>query len=127
MAGGHYYRADSHTRTYGALGAFATGWAAPTWRPPWPWEAWFKVPSTIKFEYQGFPGWQQRPDFTPSAGSAWTGPLLRHGIRRRGHRPALHGRAHDHDQHGHQAGGKCGYMEPDQKTLDTLKGGLSGV
>jgi 3-isopropylmalate/(R)-2-methylmalate dehydratase large subunit len=49
--------ADSHTCTYGALGAFATGvgstdaaagMATGT--------AWFKVPSSVKFEFAGEPG-----------------------------------------------------------------------
>ncbi|MCL5961288.1 MAG: 3-isopropylmalate dehydratase large subunit [Chloroflexi bacterium] len=49
--------ADSHTCTYGALGAFATGVgstdAAATMALG---EAWLKVPSTIKVVYRGTPG-----------------------------------------------------------------------
>ena len=40
--------ADSHTCTYGALGAFSTGMATG--------EIWFKVPSAIKFVLTGKPG-----------------------------------------------------------------------
>ena len=52
--------ADSHTCTYGALGAFATGVGSTDLAAAMALgEAWFKVPSTIKFEYQGKlpPGW----------------------------------------------------------------------
>ncbi|MFH0811230.1 MAG: 3-isopropylmalate dehydratase large subunit [Pseudomonadota bacterium] len=56
--------ADSHTCTYGALGAFATGvgstdvaYAMMTG------EAWFRVPATIKFVYKGtLPQWVDGKD-----------------------------------------------------------------
>ncbi|MFR2967063.1 MAG: aconitase family protein, partial [Anaerovoracaceae bacterium] len=35
--------ADSHTCTYGALGAFSPEWEAPIWRPAWLPQTWFKV------------------------------------------------------------------------------------
>ncbi len=44
VAGDVIIGADSHTCTYGALGAFSTG------------KAWFKVPSAIKFHLTGKPG-----------------------------------------------------------------------
>jgi 3-isopropylmalate/(R)-2-methylmalate dehydratase large subunit len=57
VAGDAVIGADSHTCTYGALGAFATGigstdMAAGMARG----KAWFKVPSAIKFELAGKPG-----------------------------------------------------------------------
>ena len=51
--------ADSHTCTYGALGAFATGMGSTDLAAAWATgEAWFKVPPTIKFVYRGqLPPW----------------------------------------------------------------------
>jgi 3-isopropylmalate/(R)-2-methylmalate dehydratase large subunit len=46
--------ADSHTCTYGALGAFATGVGSTDVASAMAsGEAWFKIPSTIKFIYKG--------------------------------------------------------------------------
>ena len=46
--------ADSHTRTYGALGAFATGVGSTDMAAGMATgEAWFKVPESIKFVYHG--------------------------------------------------------------------------
>ncbi|MFH1094132.1 MAG: 3-isopropylmalate dehydratase large subunit [Candidatus Omnitrophota bacterium] len=46
--------ADSHTCTYGALGAFATGVGSTDLAAAWATGfCWFKVPKTIKFVYQG--------------------------------------------------------------------------
>ena len=51
--------ADSHTCTYGALGAFATGVGSTDMAAAMATgEAWFKVPETIKFVYYGeMPRW----------------------------------------------------------------------
>ena len=51
--------ADSHTCTYGALGAFATGVGSTDMAAAMATgEAWFKVPSTLRFEYSGkLPPW----------------------------------------------------------------------
>lgn len=51
--------ADSHTCTYGALGAFATGVGSTDMAAAMATgEAWFKVPETIKFVYYGkLPAW----------------------------------------------------------------------
>ncbi|MBM3249086.1 MAG: 3-isopropylmalate dehydratase large subunit [Candidatus Omnitrophica bacterium] len=46
--------ADSHTCTYGALGAFSTGVGSTDLAASWALgKAWFKVPETIKFIYKG--------------------------------------------------------------------------
>jgi 3-isopropylmalate/(R)-2-methylmalate dehydratase large subunit len=46
--------ADSHTCTYGALGAFATGMGSTDLAACWATGySWFKVPQTIKFVYKG--------------------------------------------------------------------------
>ncbi len=49
--------ADSHTCTYGALGAFATGVGSTDLAAAMiSGQAWFRVPRTIRFEYRGKPG-----------------------------------------------------------------------
>lgn len=119
--------ADSHTCTYGALGAFATGVGSTDLAAAMALgEAWFKVPSTIKFEYQGkLPPWVGGKD------------LILHTIGRIGVDGArycamefggeavaqlsMDGRMTMTNM-AIEAGGKCGYMEPDQKTLEYLKG-----
>lgn len=56
--------ADSHTCTYGALGAFATGVGSTDMAAAMATgEAWFKVPETIKFVYYGqLPPWVSGKD-----------------------------------------------------------------
>jgi len=49
--------ADSHTCTYGALGAFSTGVGSTDLSAAWALgESWFKVPPTIRLEFEGEPG-----------------------------------------------------------------------
>ena len=57
--------ADSHTCTYGALGAFATGVGSTDMAAAMATgEAWFKVPESIKFIYYGkIPKWVGGKDF----------------------------------------------------------------
>ena len=121
--------ADSHTCTYGALGAFATGVGSTDLAAAMALgTAWFKVPPTLRFIYEG-------------TLSRWVGgkDLILHTIGSIGVDGALYkamefgGRAVDElSLEGRmtmanmaiEAGAKCGYMEPDAKTqayLDTRK------
>ncbi|MDD4568732.1 MAG: 3-isopropylmalate dehydratase large subunit [Tepidanaerobacteraceae bacterium] len=118
--------ADSHTCTYGALGAFSTGvgstdlaFAMMTGK------CWFKVPETIKFIYHGKPNpWVTGKD------------LILHTIGEIGVDGALYmsmeftGEALSYltvDERltmanmAIEAGGKNGIMEPDEKTLEYIK------
>ena len=57
VAGDAMIGADSHTCTYGALGAFSTGVGSTDMAAAMvTGKAWFKVPSAIKFELVGRPG-----------------------------------------------------------------------
>lgn len=57
VAGDAMIGADSHTCTYGALGAFSTGVGSTDMAAAMvTGKAWFKVPSAIKFELVGKPG-----------------------------------------------------------------------
>ena len=98
--------ADSHTCTYGALGAFASGMGSTdlgaamiTGR------TWLKIPETIKLVYQGkLKPWVSGKDlilFTiGDLGCGW-GPLPGHGIHRACFGPIIHGRSFHHGQYGH--------------------------
>ena len=98
--------ADSHTCTYGALGAFATGVGSTDLGAAMiTGETWFKVPSSIKFVYHGRPRpWVSGKDLIlHTIGDIGVdGALVSgHGIFRAGRYPALHGRPVYHGQHGH--------------------------
>ena len=57
--------ADSHTCTYGALGAFATVWAAPIWLLPWLWVGpglRYLPPSRLNLRDGCVPGSAKGPD-----------------------------------------------------------------
>ena len=63
VAGDAVIGADSHTCTYGALGAFSTGVGSTDMAAGMvTGKAWFKVPSAIRFELVGKPpnGYQAR-------------------------------------------------------------------
>ncbi len=118
--------ADSHTCTYGALGAFATGVGSTDMAAAMATgEAWFKVPETIKFVYHG----KLKP---------WVGgkDLILHTIGDIGVDGARYmameftGEAIDDlSVEGRltmanmaiEAGGKNGIIAPDHKTLDYVK------
>ena len=119
--------ADSHTCTYGALGALATGVGSTDMAAAMATgEAWFKVPETIKFVYDG-----ELQD--------WVGgkDLILYTIGDIGVDGALYksmeftGDAIDELSMAHrmtmsnmaiEAGGKCGLIEPDETTLDYVEG-----
>lgn len=119
--------ADSHTCTYGALGAFATGMGSSDLGVAFALgKAWFKVPETIKFVYTGkLQPWVSGKD------------LILHTIGRVGVEganykvmeftgPAIEGL----DMAGRftmcnmaiEAGGKAGIVNPDKKTEEYVKG-----
>lgn len=118
--------ADSHTCTYGALGAFSTGMGSTDIASAMATgDVWMKVPPTIKFIYHGKLG-------------NWVGgkDLILYTIGDIGVDGALysamefHGRAIDEmDMDGRftmanmaiEAGGKAGIFKVDRKTLDYIK------
>ncbi len=122
--------ADSHTCTYGALGAFATGVGSTDMAAAMATgEAWFKVPATIKFIYRGkLPPWVGGKD------------LILHTIGDIGVDGGLYkaleftGEAIEElDMDGRftmsnmaiEAGAKAGLIAPDATTRDYLKGRAS--
>ncbi len=119
--------ADSHTCTYGALGAFSTGVGSTDLGCAMALgETWFKVPEAIKFVYYGkLPKWVSGKD------------LILYTIGKIGVDGALYcsmeftGEAiGELDMAGRftmcnmaiEAGGKNGIMEPDEKTLAYVEG-----
>ncbi|MBN2150396.1 MAG: 3-isopropylmalate dehydratase large subunit [Candidatus Lokiarchaeota archaeon] len=122
--------ADSHTCTYGALGAFATGMGSTDLGVAFALgKAWLKVPETIKFVYSG----ELRP---------WVSgkDLILHTIGEIGVEGANYkameftGPTIDAlDMAGRftmcnmaiEAGGKAGIMNPDKKTEEYIKGRVS--
>ncbi len=119
--------ADSHTCTYGALGAFATGVGSTDLAAAMViGEAWFKVPSTMRFEYRGaLPRWVGGKDLILFT----IGQIGVSGARYRAMEFAgaaiselsMDGRLTMANM-AIEAGGKCGYVQPDQVTFDYLKG-----
>ncbi|MEW5783637.1 MAG: 3-isopropylmalate dehydratase large subunit [Bacillota bacterium] len=123
--------ADSHTCTYGALGAFATGVGSTDLAAAMALgEAWFKVPSTIRFVFEGtLPPWVGGKDLilytigqigvegARYRAMAFCGPTINN--------LSMDGRLTMANM-AIEAGGKCGYMEPDQITFSYLEGRTGG-
>ncbi|MEX2681199.1 MAG: 3-isopropylmalate dehydratase large subunit [Candidatus Sigynarchaeota archaeon] len=122
--------ADSHTCTYGALGAFATGMGSTDLGVAFALgKAWFKVPGTIKFVYTGkMQPWVSGKD------------LILHTIGKIGVEGANYkvmeftGPAIDEIDMASrftmcnmaiEAGGKAGIVNPDAKTEEYVKGRVS--
>ncbi len=119
--------ADSHTCTYGALGAFATGvgstdLAAAMARG----EAWFKVPGTVQFVYRGkLPPWVGGKDLILFT----IGQIGVEGARYRAmefcgeavEALSMDGRFTMTNM-AIEAGGKCGYVQPDRIAEEYLCG-----
>ncbi len=119
--------ADSHTCTYGALGAFATGVGSTDLAAAMAiGEAWFKVPLTIRFEYNGpLPEWVGGKDLILYT----IGQIGVDGARYRAMEfagPVIEGLSMDGRltmaNMAIEAGGKCGYVQPDDVTFEYLKG-----
>lgn len=118
--------ADSHTCTYGAVGAMATGVGSTDLAAGMALgEAWFKVPSTLKFNYTGkLKKWVSGKDIILHTigkigvdgalyrAMEFTGPAI--------DKLSLEGRLTMTNM-AIEAGAKCGYMEPDEETLAYLK------
>jgi 3-isopropylmalate/(R)-2-methylmalate dehydratase large subunit len=119
--------ADSHTCTYGAVGAFATGVGSTDLAAAMAiGEAWFKVPQTMRFEYNGsLPEWVSGKDLILYT----IGQIGVEGARYRA--MEFTGTAIDElSMDGRltmanmaiEAGGKCGYVQPDKITFAYLDG-----
>lgn len=118
--------ADSHTCTYGALGAFATGVGSTDLAAAMAiGEAWFKVPATIRFEYEGvLPAWVSGKDLILYT----IGRIGVDGARYRAMEfkgsvikdLSIDGRLTMANM-AIEAGGKCGYVQPDETTFHYLE------
>lgn len=118
--------ADSHTCTYGALGAFATGvgstdaaFAMMTGK------AWFKVPPSIKFVYKGrLNKWVSSKDLIlHTIGDIGVDGALYKAMEFTG--PVIDKMSMDArltmSNMAIEAGGKAGLMDPDETTLEYVK------
>ncbi len=119
--------ADSHTCTYGAMGAFATGVGSTDLAAAMALgEAWFKVPSTLKFIYTGeLKRWVGGKDLILfTIGQIGVDGALYRAMEFKGvsiEEMSLDGRLTMANM-AIEAGAKCGYMEPDDKTFTYLEG-----
>ncbi len=114
--------ADSHTCTYGAMGAFATGVGSTDLAAGMALgEAWFRVPATLKFVYEGeLQPWVTGKDIILyTIGLTGVDGALYRAMEFCG--PAIERLSLDErltmTNMAIEAGAKCGYMEPDEKTL----------
>ncbi|MCX5905180.1 MAG: 3-isopropylmalate dehydratase large subunit, partial [Proteobacteria bacterium] len=118
--------ADSHTCTYGALGAFATGVGSTDAAAAMiTGTAWFKIPETIQFVFTGaLKPWVSGKDLilyvigdigvegARYMAMEFTGPAIDH--------LSLEGRLTMANM-AIEAGGKCGIFHPDAKTLEYVR------
>lgn len=118
--------ADSHTCTYGALGAFSTGVGSTDLAAAMAiGEAWFKIPSTLRFEYNGtLPRWVGGKDLILMT----IGSIGVEGARYKAmefvgaaiEALSIDGRLTMANM-AIEAGGKCGYIQPDERTFKYLE------
>ena len=119
--------ADSHTCTYGALSAFATGVGSTDLAAAWiTGKTWFKVPETIKFVYYGkLKPWVTGKDLILyTIGDIGVDGALYRAMEFTGEvieRLSMAERMTMANM-AIEAGGKVGLMVADEKTLEFLKG-----
>ncbi|OCL27792.1 3-isopropylmalate dehydratase large subunit [Orenia metallireducens] len=118
--------ADSHTCTYGALGALATGIGSTDMAAGMATgEAWFKVPETIKFVYKGeLQEWVSGKDLILyTIGDIGVDGALYKAMEFTG--PVIDNLSMDNrftmSNMAIEAGGKCGLIEADEITLEYVK------
>lgn len=118
--------ADSHTCTYGALGAFSTGIGSTDLAVAWMTGCvWLRVPETIRFVFKGkLPQWVSGKDFILSV----IGDVGVEGARYKSMEfcgPAITKLPMDDRlsmcNMAIEAGGKSGIIEPDEITFDYVK------
>ena len=119
--------ADSHTCTYGALGAFATGIGSTDMAAAMATgQLWFRVPPTIKFIYSGkLPAWVSGKDLILyTIGQIGVDGALYQAMEFSGE--AITALSMDSrlamSNMAIEAGGKCGLIAVDEKTAEYLKG-----
>ncbi|HEY3374569.1 MAG TPA: 3-isopropylmalate dehydratase large subunit [Candidatus Aquicultor sp.] len=120
--------ADSHTCTYGALGAFSTGMGSTDIASAMAiGETWLKVPQTIKFVFRGtaFNPWVSGKDLILyTIGKIGVDGALYQAMEFTGE--AISKLSMDSRfsmcNMAIEAGGKSGIIEPDEKTLDYVEG-----
>ncbi len=118
--------ADSHTCTYGALGAFATGVGSTDLAAGWiTGKTWFKVPETIKFVYYGkLNPWVTGKDLILyTIGDIGVDGALYKAMEFTGSAIKKLSMAERFTMANMaiEAGGKVGLIEPDKKTLAYIK------
>jgi len=119
--------ADSHTCTYGALGAFATGVGSTDLAAAMATgKAWFKVPESIKLVYYGTPGsWVEGKDLILyTIGKLGVDGALYQSMEMQGEaieKLPMYGRFSMANM-AIEAGAKNGIITPDDITLDYVRG-----